>query len=61
MGMKGTTLDELTGQISTTVEEVVEESTSTLLMKYKGDPGRKNELSNAFKNSTGYSGKLSAG
>ena len=48
MGLKGVALEELTGQISTTVEEVVEESTSTLLIEYNGDSGRKNELSNAL-------------
>jgi hypothetical protein len=49
-GMKGTALDELTGEIERTVEEVVEESTTTILLDYKGDGGRKHELSNALAN-----------
>jgi len=48
IGMKGTALDELTAQVATTVEEVVEESTTTVLMEYNGDGGRKNELTIAL-------------
>jgi hypothetical protein len=48
IGMSGTALDELTDRVETTVDEVVEESTTTLLMDYQDDgKGRKNELSNA--------------
>jgi len=49
MGLKGTALEELTEQITTTVEEVVEESTQIVLVNYKGDEGRKQELGNAVR------------
>jgi hypothetical protein len=46
IGMKGTAVEELTEQITTTVNEVVEKSTEIALVKYTGS--RKNELSNAI-------------
>jgi len=52
MGLKGTALNELTEQITTTVEEVVEESTTLVLAEYPGDAGRKNELKNAIREDT---------
>jgi len=50
MGLKGTALQELTEQISTTVTEVVEESTELVIANYKGN--RKNELANAVRMDT---------
>jgi len=52
IGMKGTAVDELTEQITTTVEEVVEESTKVVLSEYQGPPDRKNELTNAIRQDT---------
>lgn len=49
IGMKGTAVEELTEQIATTVDEVVEESTTLVLTNYKGDGNRKNELGNALR------------
>lgn len=49
IGMKGTAVEELTEQITTTVNEVVEESTEIVMSNYPGsDAGRKNELTNAI-------------
>lgn len=48
MGLKDTAT-ELTEQITTTVEEVVEESTQLVLAEYKGKPERRSELENAVK------------
>ncbi|HXM61878.1 MAG TPA: hypothetical protein VN950_13560 [Terriglobales bacterium] len=45
-------LDELNEQITTTVDEVVEEATELVLVGYKGSPERKNELSNAVRQDT---------
>ncbi len=40
--MKGTAVEELTEQVTTTIEEIVEESTDLVLAKYDGhDTGRK--------------------
>lgn len=48
IGMKGKAVEELTEQVTTTVEEIVEESTQLVLANYNGhDQGRKNELQNA--------------
>jgi hypothetical protein len=48
MGIKGASYEELTEQITTTVNEVVEESTEIVMANYPGnDAGRKNELTNA--------------
>jgi hypothetical protein len=52
LGMKGTALDEMSEQITTTVEEVVEETTKITLQNYNGDPTRRRELENALKNDT---------
>jgi hypothetical protein len=52
IGMKKTALDELTDQITTTVEEVVEETTATVFANYNGKPERKNELTNAIHSDT---------
>jgi hypothetical protein len=50
IGLKGAAVEELTEQITTTVNEVVEESTEIALVKYKGN--RKNELANAIRQDT---------
>src|SRR5271157_371209 len=52
MGMKRAALEELTEDITTTVDEVVEESTETVLVNYGGHADRKNELSNAIRQDT---------
>jgi hypothetical protein len=52
IGMKGAAVEELSEQITTTVKEVVEESTEIVLVHYQGDVGRKNELANALKQET---------
>jgi hypothetical protein len=50
IGMKGTAIEELNEQVTTTVDEIVEESTSIVLIKYDGpDSSRKNELENAVR------------
>ena len=52
-GLTGTrTEDELDEKVTTIVEEVVEESTSLVLIDYKGEPTRKNELETAIKQDT---------
>jgi hypothetical protein len=48
IGLKGTALSELTDQITTTVDEVIEESTQLVLVGFSGENGRKNELGNAL-------------
>jgi hypothetical protein len=52
IGMKGAAVDELTEQITTTVDEVVEKTTEFVLVKYDGPPPRKNELANAIRQDT---------
>lgn len=52
IGMKKMALDELDEQITTTVDEVVEEATATVLVNYNGKPERKNELTNAIRTDT---------
>jgi hypothetical protein len=52
MGLKGAAIDEFTERIATTVEEVVEEATEVVLVKYSGLPERKNELANAIRQDT---------
>jgi len=52
LNLKGTNLEELTEEITTTVETVVEESTQLVLSSYQGEPSRKNELENALKQDT---------
>jgi hypothetical protein len=49
IGMKGRAVEELTEQITTTVDEVVEESTDIVIANYKKDAGRKSELNNAIR------------
>lgn len=50
MGMKGKALEELSEQVTTTVTEVVEESTELVMARYPGN--RKDELSNAIRRDT---------
>jgi hypothetical protein len=52
MGVGKTARDELTEEVSTTVDRVVEESTELVLVHYKGNPERKNELTNAIRQDT---------
>jgi len=52
MGMKGKLVEELTTQITTTINEVIEESTETTLSVYPGNSDRKNELHTAIKQGT---------
>lgn len=52
IGMKKMALDELTDQITTTVDEVVEDATTTVMLKYAGSNERKNELTNAIRQDT---------
>jgi hypothetical protein len=50
IGMKGKAVDELTEQVTTIIEETVEESTKIVLKNYNGnDDGRKSELQNAIR------------
>lgn len=49
VGVSGSAADELTDRITTTIEEVVEESTGLTLSTYTKDGGRRNELKNALK------------
>jgi hypothetical protein len=49
IGMTGVAVDQLTEQITTTVDEVVEESTEFVLKNYQEDGNRKNELANALR------------
>jgi hypothetical protein len=49
MGLKVEAVDELGEQVTTIVEEIVEESTELVLKSYHGhDPGRRNELEKAI-------------
>jgi hypothetical protein len=50
IGMTGVAVDQLTEQITTTVDEVVEESTEYVLVNYTGP--RRNELANAIRQDT---------
>jgi hypothetical protein len=52
MGIRRTAVDELTEEITTTVDEVVEESTELVLANYKGDGGRRSELENGIRQVT---------
>ena len=49
MGITGPPVEHLEETITTTVDTVVEESTSLVLSNYKADAGRKNELENALR------------
>jgi hypothetical protein len=50
MGLKGKALQELSDDVTTTVDRVIEESTELVIANYKGN--RKNELSNAVRQDT---------
>jgi hypothetical protein len=52
MGLRKTALDELTEEVTATVDEVVEEATELVLRNYDGAPERKNELTNAVRQDT---------
>jgi hypothetical protein len=52
IGMDGVATDQLTERITTTIDEVVEEATELVLLKYPGSPARKNELANAVRQDT---------
>lgn len=53
MGLKKkTAIDELTEEVETTIDEVVEEATVLVLVNYKGSPERRNELSTAIRQDT---------
>lgn len=52
LGLKGEAIEQLTAQITTTVEEVVDESIEIILMDYPGDPGRKYELETVLRQNT---------
>jgi hypothetical protein len=52
VGMKGEAIDQLTERITTTVDEVIEESCKVVLLNYKADAGRKHELANAVRQDT---------
>lgn len=53
MGITAPPVEHLTGQITTTIDEVVEESTEFILVNYAGQAGRRNELQNALSKETG--------
>jgi hypothetical protein len=53
MGLSGTAaLEELTERVTTTIDEVVEESVETVVVNYEGSTDRKNELRNALRQDT---------
>ncbi len=52
MGITGPPVDRLTEEITTAVDEVVEESTEIVLLGYVGSEHRKHELSNALSQDT---------
>jgi len=52
MGIEGAPVDVLTEQITTTVEEVIEESTQTIIVHFPKEDGRKHELENALRQDT---------
>jgi hypothetical protein len=52
MGMKTLALEELTEQVTTIIEDVVDESTKLTLNGYTGEQARRNELENALKQDT---------
>jgi hypothetical protein len=52
MGIEGAPVDVLTEQITTTVEEVVEESTQMIVVNSPTEDGRKHELENALRQDT---------
>jgi hypothetical protein len=52
LGLSVKAIEEVSDQINTTIEEVVEESVEFILAEYSADNGRKNELSNALTQDT---------
>lgn len=52
IGMGGTATDQLDERITTTIDQVVEESTQIVLAPYKGDTGRRSELDTAVRQDT---------
>jgi hypothetical protein len=52
IGMKKSAVEELDEEITTKVDEVVEESVSLVLANYKGESGRKSELDTALRQDT---------
>jgi len=50
--VKKAAIDELTEEITTTVDRVVEESTELVLANYRGEDGRKSELANGIQQDT---------
>ena len=52
IGMDGTAMDQLDEKITTTVDQVVEESTEIVLKPHKGDAHRRKELENAVRQDT---------
>jgi len=52
LGIRKSAFAELTDQIKTTINDVVEESVRMALEKYNHDDGRKNELSNGLRQNT---------
>jgi len=52
MGLRKTALDELTEEVTVTVNKVVEEATELVFVNYKGSPERRNELGNAIRQDT---------
>jgi hypothetical protein len=52
LGMKGKAVEEFTEQITATVDEVVEEATETILVKFPGTKERRNELATAIRQDT---------
>ena len=49
IGMNGVALEQLSDKVTTTVEEVVEESTELMIVSYRGEDGRRNGLTNALR------------
>ena len=52
LGLKGTAVEELNEEITSTINEVVEHSIDITLGNYSGDAGRKNELETALRQDT---------
>ena len=52
LGLKGTAVEELNEEITSTIDEVVEHSIDITLANYSGDGGRRNELQTALRQDT---------
>jgi hypothetical protein len=52
LGLSSKAIEEVSDEINTTIEEVVDESVEFILAGYSADVGRKNELSNALTQDT---------